>query len=35
MRYSMVVDDGVVKSLVEPNPVEADKASAAELLKAL
>ena len=35
-RYSMVVDDGVVKSLVvEPNPVEADKASAAELLKAL
>lgn len=35
-RYSMIVEDGVVKSLVvEPNPVEADKASAENVLKAL
>jgi peroxiredoxin len=35
-RYSMIVDDGVVKTLeVEPNPGEADKSSAENVLKAL
>ena len=35
-RYAMIVDDGLVKSLeVEPNPGEADKSSAANVLKAL
>ena len=35
-RYAMVVEDGVVRALnVEDTPVKADKASAAEILKAL
>jgi peroxiredoxin len=35
-RYSMIVEDGVVKSLeVDPNPGQADKASAENVLKAL
>ena len=35
-RYSMIVDNGVVKSLeVDANPGEADKASAGNVLKAL
>ena len=35
-RYSMIVDDGVVKSLeVDANPGQADKASAENVLKAL
>ncbi len=35
-RYAMIVDDGVVKSLaIEPNPGQADLASAENVLKAL
>ena len=35
-RYSMIVEDGVVKRLaVEPNPVEADKSTAEHVLAAL
>ena len=35
-RYAMIVEDGVVKSLaIEPNPGEADLASAENVLKAL
>ena len=35
-RYSMIVDDGVVKTLeVDPNPGQADKSSAENVLKVL